>query len=120
MRTVLIGISCWVLACFLGACSTVPVHELSLCGSPPTTEEAQQAVEGAVSSMGLKDPYSAQVENIRIVEPYRHYRGVFKGGYDYGWLITFALNAKNSYGAYVGFRTYQIMRTEGGAVWFVF
>lgn len=107
----------WLLT--LAACTTLPVkpEDEARCGPMPTYAEAQNSVQAYVDGVGLKDPSSAQVRNIRVVGPTSWYNGLINGGgYSYGWQITFDLNAKNSFGAYVGFSTREILRLPDGTV----
>lgn len=86
------------------------------CGPRPTITQAEWGVDYYVQNSGLLDPGSAQIKNIRIVEPCGQPN---IHGNIYGWLVTFELNAKNAFGGYVGFRTKQIiMRNGGTGVWF--
>jgi hypothetical protein len=86
------------------------------CGTAPTMAQAEWGVNYYVQNVGLKDPSSAQVRNIQIVRPYGQAN---IHGNIYGWLVTFELNAKNSYGAYVGFRNREIIMINGGKdVWY--
>lgn len=103
---------------------------LAACASMPTPEEVTVADYGqamspsdctaaaeATISYTLKDPSSAQ---------YRHGPACVKGYWGsvpllgmpvaYGWLQTGEVNAKNSYGGYVGFRAYQALIRDGRVV----
>lgn len=105
----------------LAACTTVSVSpdKEALCGPRPTQEEARRAVQTYVESVGLKDPSSAQVRDIRVEGPMSWYKGLVQGGgYNYGWQIAFELNAKNSFGAYVGFTTKRILLMPDGKTYF--
>jgi len=67
----------------------------ALCGPRPTEEQARRAVQGYVERVGLKDPSSAQVRDIRVEGPMSWYKGLIQGGgYSYGWQIAFELNAR--------------------------
>ena len=105
-----------ILALTVMGCVAPSTVTSDKCGDSPTMEQAEWGVNYYIQNVGLKDPSSAQTRNIQI-------RGM-KGqanihGNIYGWLVTFELNAKNSYGAYVGFRSKEIIMTNGGhGVWF--
>lgn len=102
----------------LSACTTAAVgpDKEALCGPRPTELQARNAVQVYVDRVGLKDPSSAQVRDLRIEECTSWYMGLFKGGgYFYGWQIAFELNAKNRFGAsYLGFQTRRILLTPDG------
>jgi len=81
----------------LVACTTMSVSpdKEALCGPRPTEEQARRAVQGYVERVGLKDPSSAQVRDIRVEGPMSWYKGLIQGGgYSYGWQIAFELNAR--------------------------
>ncbi len=106
-----------VASAMLSACTTASVSpdKEALCGPRPTEEQARSAVQAYVERVGLKDPNSAQVRDIRVEGRMSWYNGLLNGGgYSYGLQIAFELNAKNSFGAYVGFRTRHILRTPDG------
>ncbi len=77
-------------------------------------DQAKIAVDECVQALDLKDPGSAQVRNIRIGE--KHGQANIHGNI-YGWLVTFELNGKNSFGAYVGFRTIEMIMFDDGQKW---
>jgi len=58
----------------------------------------------------LRDPYSIVYREITQPE-----KGVITnafidgGGYNYGWLVNATINAKNVYGGYVGYKTYNFL-----------
>ncbi|MFA6186847.1 MAG: hypothetical protein WC770_06530 [Phycisphaerae bacterium] len=58
----------------------------------------EQAIKSLMSTT-LKDPYSAQY---RFEAPYKGYANRGFRGREYGWIVTVGINAKNSYGAYIG------------------
>jgi hypothetical protein len=79
-------------------------------GEPP------QTYEGVIHSYfdaSLKDPASIQYKDLTAPEKgyTQHDRGLIGGGVKitYGWLVKATVNAKNSYGGYVGFRTYTFL-----------
>ncbi|MEW5687193.1 MAG: hypothetical protein AB1942_19945 [Pseudomonadota bacterium] len=62
----------------------------------------------------LKDPYSAMIRQSSVP-----WLGSFRTGFGSptpSWAVCYAVNAKNSYGAYVGERFYLFLLTENGAV----
>jgi hypothetical protein len=116
MTGLAVGVALALTGCLHGRADPKDVH---LCGPAPTQAQAEAAVSAYVSSAGLKDPSSAQVQNITVVEPASWFKGLNNGGgYVHGWLITFELNAKNSYGGYVGFRGRELLRLPDGRAFF--
>lgn len=63
----------------------------------------------------LKDPQSAQVERVTGPSMVMARNSVLGPGF-YGWGICFHVNAKNSYGGYVGFKRYVIVVRDGSVV----
>lgn len=87
---------------------------LAGCASLPTAQEAASADYGPMPTnyeqivktyygTTLKDPDSAQYRNIS--SPRQYWLGDRFTGAKYGYLVCVTLNAKNSYGAYVGYKT---------------
>lgn len=100
------------------ACSSIPMdpEDVAQCGPRPTDAQASAAVQVFVDRGGLKDPSSAQVRDIRIESRMSWFNGLVNGGgYTYGWQVAFELNAKNSFGAYVGFKTRHVLVVMDGS-----
>jgi hypothetical protein len=76
-------------------------------GDPPTDYEA--AIRAHFDRI-LKDPSSVQYREITQPEK-GFFRGpIIAGGQKtFGWLVKATVNAKNSYGGYVGFKTYTFL-----------
>ncbi|HGH0737155.1 TPA: hypothetical protein ACJHGZ_005666, partial [Klebsiella pneumoniae] len=74
-------------------------------------ENYQEIIKGSMSAR-LKDPYSARYD---FNEPFK---GWCKSGFTtyYGWLVPFTLNAKNSYGGYVGNKSYLYLVNKNNAI----
>ena len=68
-------------------------------------------------SMSLFDPFSAQYQ---IGKPYKGYlrEAPIKGGEPtvFGYIVNINVNAKNRYGAYVGWKGYRLMIRDDGVV----
>jgi hypothetical protein len=91
---------------------------LAGCASAPTVEEQQHADYGARPTTyvdavhsyfesTLKDPDSLQIREIAPpVKAWERDAPIKGGKLTYGWFVTATINAKNSYGGYVGFQTY--------------
>lgn len=85
-------------------------------GPRPTEAEARSAVE-AWTRQALKDPYSAVIGEVRVGSRASGYNGIRDGGWTHGWEVWFQVNAKNSFGAYIGHRTYCILWSHGNFYW---
>ncbi|MDX7999345.1 hypothetical protein FE394_09045 [Xenorhabdus sp. Reich] len=93
---------------------------------PPTQEEMSSANYGELPgnyeeqiknamSASLKDPYTA---HYRFLKPFKGYTqdgewSPSKGSVAYGWIVPVYVNAKNSYGGYVGERRYVYIFSGG-------
>lgn len=79
-------------------------------GAPPISADAviQPYLQGT-----LKDPHSAQVVGVQGPAFITVSGGLLTGAEDYGWGICFKVNAKNSFGAYVGFRDMALLWRNG-------
>ena len=88
------------------------------CGQRPDMDDAERAVQRWVQNSGLKDPFSAQTQNIRIGGMGGIQNGILNGGeWRFGWIVSFQVNAKNSYGAYVGWRPRYLLWNNGNSCW---
>jgi hypothetical protein len=94
---------------------TSPVTDPAMiesCGPKPSQQIAEAVAAKAVSLMRLKDPESARITEVTVESPM-----VWKGdpgGPWVGWQIGFYLNAKNSFGGYVGpQRIIVLLRKDG-------
>lgn len=77
-------------------------------GPQPTQARAEGVARDAVAVLNLRDPESAQIRNVTVGPV------VTRPGIGTGWLVSFHLNGKNAYGAYVGFQKYNvILRADG-------
>ncbi|MGH8273152.1 MAG: hypothetical protein ACRES9_02680 [Gammaproteobacteria bacterium] len=118
MKTVIILFFATAIG-ILAGCTTAGVSqdEMQLCGPRPTQQQTLNAVAAYIQDSDLKDPASAQVKNVRVVGPKKMYKGLVNGGgWSYGWQIVFDLNAKNSFGGYVGYCPVKILREANGKV----
>jgi hypothetical protein len=95
------------------------------CVSLPTQQEAAAADYGAYPTnyesiaksfyaSTLKDPDSVQYRG--IAAPRQFWIGDRFTGAKYGYMVCVTLNAKNSYGGYVGFQTDGLMVRNGAVV----
>ena len=101
---------------------------LSGCVSLPSPQEAAAADYGPIPTNYeeivktfygnmLKDPGSAQYRNIS--SPRQYWLGDRFTGAKYGYLVCVTLNGKNSYGAYVGFKTDGLLINNDSVVLYV-
>lgn len=101
----------------LTGCNTAPIAQAELdnadYGQPMTTQQCANVAEQFIRST-LKDPMSAQFTTYSKCVKGVLRDGLINGGKThFGYLQKGTVNAKNSYGGYVGFRSYQaIIRDE--------
>ena len=79
--------------------------------------ENYEAIVKTYYEMLLKDPSSVQYRS--ITRPYQSYYGNRLEGVHHGYKTCVTLNAKNSYGAYVGFKTDVLLIRNGAVVHYV-
>ena len=103
------------LMAFTAGCATAPTQQqLSAAdyGAYPTNYESivKNFYAGA-----LKDPDSAQY---RLITPPQKYwvRAPLGGAVRYGYLVCATVNAKNSFGGYIGFQTQGLLIRESAVV----
>lgn len=104
-------------AILLAGCETVPVspeqERVADYGASMTETQCTEIAEAFIRKT-LKDPMSAQF--IRATPCIKGYmkQSYFKGGkINFGYLQRGQVNAKNSYGGYVGFRPYNAIIKNG-------
>lgn len=104
-----------VCAALVGCAATRPPEFAVLSESDygPEPVDARALVADHLKTY-LKDPYSAQIEVLATGK-------VMVGGSlltaaNYGWGICATVNAKNSYGAYVGFRKHALIWRQSAGV----
>lgn len=101
---------------------------LSACASAPTSQELSAANYGTYPSdyeviiksylmSTLKDPSSAQYNG--FTQPRSYWIGGGLTPRMYGYMVCVTLNAKNSYGAYVGFQTDLFLIRDGTVIQYV-
>ena len=92
-----------VLLTLLAGCAGLPTQqEAAAADYGPMPTNYEEIVKSFYGGM-LKDPDSAQYKNISF--PRQHWLGDRITGAKYGYLVCVTLNAKNSSGAYVGYKT---------------
>jgi hypothetical protein len=82
----------------------------ALCGPQPSQEMIVKLVNNTVAGKNWKDPDSIKIRNIQLRGRCAGYKGLINGGgYQYGWMVTYEINGKNSYGAYVGYEQKELI-----------
>jgi hypothetical protein len=80
-------------------------------GGPPSSSQIEADIK-AVMKTQLFDPYSAVYE---FGAPYagKAWGGAFGGGWKYGYIVEYTVNAKNRFGGYVGAKPYTAVFQNG-------
>lgn len=97
-----------------GGCSFAPKPEVAAAadyGRPASAPEMQRWADTHLSR-ALKDPESRRVEWGRSGKAWV-WTGVVRGGLKYGYGLEALVNAKNSFGGYVGSRPYFFLFRDG-------
>jgi len=74
-----------------------------------TSIEECKAIAETIVSRDLKDPSSAQFSHSQCFKGYWGSVPIMGIGVAFGWVQKGQVNAKNSFGGYVGFRPYQVL-----------
>lgn len=106
-----------ILAFFLGGCSST----LKMTDSEAATADYgaypsdYQSLVQTYYSVALKDPYSAHFNFYgEPVKGYTRKAPVAGGGVEqFGYVVTFGVNAKNSFGGYVGEQVHKVFIRNG-------
>lgn len=110
-------IVCLILGA-IGGCATRPtVEQFSNAdyGAPMDEARARAIAKQAISSL-LKDPQSARFTWGELRKGYVSNGWFYGGGFLYGYLLDVHVNARNSFGGYVGNRLYQFLFHDGKIV----
>ena len=102
------------------------IGALSGCAAPPTRQEIDSADYGEQISQAdaeakakevfartLKDPYTAQISFGQLYKGYTLTAPLQGRKASYGYMLDVMVNAKNSYGGYVGAKPYRFMFRNG-------
>jgi hypothetical protein len=103
---------------FLASCASGPTKsqlENADYGREMSSVECVSIAESIISS-GLKDPSSAQFKHGRLFKGHWNSVPILGMGVVFGWIQQGEVNGKNSYGGYVGFKSYQVLIKDGKAV----
>lgn len=104
------------ISILLSACASGPPTKKELAdanyGSAITTEEAKEKAENFLSDR-LKDPNSAQYQWGNIYQGWIRHAPIHGGDLLFGYILDVNVNAKNSFGGYVGFKPYRFVFYNG-------
>lgn len=107
------------IALILSACATGPPTQEEFAkadyGRVVTQDEAQPLAEIFLSKR-LKDSYSAQYEWGNVYKSWIRHAPAHGGGLVFGYILDVKVNAKNSFGGYVGFKPYRFVYKNGDIV----
>ena len=115
MRKLFVALAMTAAAGGLTACARMPTQqELSGIdyGNPVLQDDAENQAKAYLSHR-LKDPYSAVYDWQPVHTGWVKAPPLLGGGMDTGWVLKGTVNAKNSFGGYVGAKPYQFMFREG-------
>jgi hypothetical protein len=99
----------------LTACARMPTQQ-ELAGlnyGGPVSQDSAESQAKSYLSQRLKDPYSAVYEWQPVATGWVKAPPILGGGIDAGWVLKGTVNAKNSFGGYVGAKPYQFMFANG-------
>jgi len=92
-----------IVVAFLVGCAGLPTQEEIASADHGSYPNNYEDIVKSYYARVLKDPYSVKYESIST--PQRYWVGNRIEGATFGYLVCVTLNAKNSYGAYVGYET---------------
>jgi hypothetical protein len=102
MRSLLLPVAALVVLAACTPAKVTPAEAVAKAGPRPTQAEAEALARKWCES-NLKDPTSFLLQNVRVLGP-----GMSDALFGdetrrrYGWVVTWEVNAKNSFGGYVG------------------
>lgn len=104
------------ISIILAACASGPPTKEELAsadyGSVISQSDAQQKAQSFLSNR-LKDPYSAQYQWGNVYQGWIRHAPIHGGGLVFGYILDVNVNAKNSFGGYVGFKPYRFVFYNG-------
>lgn len=111
------------------AMMVLSVFLLSGCVSAPTQQDIQSADYGAAADQGVAENAAKSFFNTRLKDPESarySFSSIYKGyipgsriqgrNLEAGYLLDVNVNAKNSYGGYVGAKPYKVLIRNGQVV----
>ena len=102
----------------LSSCSSAPTKEATINADYGLDMSSAQCISATepVIAYGLKDPGSAQFRHGACIKDHWNSIPIMRMGIEFGWIQRGEVNAKNSFGAYVGFQPYKVLIKNGQAV----
>ncbi len=113
MKNIVIGL----LFVMLAGCASFPTEQEAAVADYGSYPDSYEQIVKSFYNRTLKDPSSVQYR--RISTPKTTWLGNRFTGVRYGYLVCVTLNAKNSYGAYVGFDTDGFLIRNGSIIEYV-
>ena len=113
MKNIVIGL----LFVTLAGCASFPTEQESAVADYGSYPDNYEQIVKSFYNRTLKDPSTAQYR--WISSPKTTWLGNRFTGVRYGYLVCVTLNAKNSYGAYIGFGTDGFLIRDGSVIEYV-
>jgi hypothetical protein len=115
MKHLLVAAAMVLTAGTMTACARMPTQdELShLDYGQPVSQQSAEDQAKSYMERHLKDPYSAVYTWQPVATGWVKAPPILGGGIDAGWVLKGTVNAKNSFGGYVGVRPYRFMFNNG-------
>lgn len=101
------------LSIFVGGCASVASGGYAS-DDPGPFPDNYQALIGQYFMASLKDPMGMQISRVPPPTPGSVWVGIQRGGNVQGWKTCVTYNAKNNFGAYVGFQSVTFYFKGGG------
>jgi hypothetical protein len=112
-----INIALAVLALSLAGCQALPTaQDAANADFGPYPDNYKEITQAYYASI-LKDPESAKYQSIEM--PHQATFGSIFEGSRYGYLVCATLNAKNSYGGYIGNQTDGLLIRDGVVIKYI-
>jgi len=106
-----------VLLVFLSGCvHAPPAPHFTAADYGPLPVHYEETIKQYFET-ALKDPFSAQYKFQKPEQGYTYKVFVSGGANNPGWLVNVDVNAKNSYGAYVGWKRYSFLIKDENIIW---
>lgn len=107
----LLGVALIALA--LSGCASIPQEDIHLESAGQKPADAEKMAKDYFGP-NLKDPFSAQYVVSDPIQCYMRKAPVSGGKISqYGWCTNVSINAKNSFGAYIGYQSHRLFYSYG-------